>query len=110
MNQSHHTLESKMLKSLRTFVVGSVLGSCAALATAGPAEVAHSAASQASSVAVKVEGAVKRGAKTAASAVERGVHRAASAAEHGASVAGQAIDKTARRLGLPAASAPAAQQ
>ena len=67
---------------------------CVASAWAGPAEFANTAASKVSEVATKVEGAVKRG-----------VQKSASAVEHGASVAGNAVNKTAHKLGLPA-SAP----
>ena len=47
-------------------------------------------------VAVKVEGAVKRGAKAAAKGVEKDAH-----------AAGRAVDKAARKIGLPTASASA---
>ncbi|MEO8154816.1 MAG: hypothetical protein ABI605_17260 [Rhizobacter sp.] len=100
-----------MTESLRNLMLASAFMALTAPALAGPAEVANSAASHASGVAVKVEGAVKRGAQTAASAVEHGVKAAASAVQHGASVAGNAIDRTARRIGLPtASSAPSAPQ
>jgi hypothetical protein len=53
--------------------------------------------------------AAERGIKTGVGAAASGVKRAASAAERGAKAAGGAIDRTARRIGLPAsgASAPA---
>ena len=53
--------------------------------------------------------AAERGIKTGVGAAASGVKRAASAAERGAKTAGGAIDRTARRIGLPAsgASAPA---
>jgi len=97
--------ESTLLGAGLRFAAGGVLAVAVVSASAGPAEVASSAASQASAVATKVEGAVKRS-----------VQRAASAVEHGASVAGQAVNRTAQKLGLPAsaasappASAPASQ-
>ena len=81
--------ESTLLGAGLRFAAGGVLAVVVVSASAGPAEVASSAASQASAVATKVEGAVKRG-----------VQRAASAAEHGASVAGQAVNRTAQRVRL----------
>ena len=110
--QHMHLMESEMLKSLRILAIGFALHAPFAPALAGTDEGTGTVASKASGVAVKVEGAVKRGAHTAASAVERGVgaaasgvKRAASAVGHGASVAGGAIERTARRIGLPASSA-----
>jgi hypothetical protein len=101
-----------MLKLLRILAVGLALLAPLVPALAGTDENSDTAASKASGVEVKVEGAVKRGAHTAASAVERGVgaaasgvKRAASAVERGASVAGGAIERTARRIGLPASGA-----
>ena len=85
-----------MTKSFRDFALASLLAAVASSSMAGPAELAGSAASQASAVATKVEGAVKRG-----------VQRAASAVEHGASVAGRAVSNTATKLGLPASAASA---
>ena len=67
-----------------------------ACAHAGPKEAAQSAARSASGVAVKVEGAVKRGATAAAKGVEKGAH-----------AAGRVVEKGARKIGLPAASASA---
>ena len=90
--------ESQVIRSLRTFAAGSFFVVAVASASAGPAEVANSAASQASAVATKVEGAVKRG-----------VQKAASAVAHGASVAGHAVAKTARKIGVPASAASASQ-
>jgi hypothetical protein len=70
-------------------------------AHAGPKEAAQSAASAASGVAAKTDGAVKRGAKAANAAIERG-----------ASAAGGAVTKAAKKIGLPTgpASAPAHTQ
>jgi hypothetical protein len=70
-------------------------------AVAGPVQAAQSAASAASGVAARTEGAVKRGAKAANNAIERG-----------AKTTGNAVTKTAKKIGLPtgpaaSASAPA---
>jgi hypothetical protein len=94
-----------ILQPLRSLIAASVLAMCAASpALAGPGETASTVADKASGVAVKVEGAVKKGVTTAASAVGRGVKTAASAVDRGASAASRAIEKTARRIGLPASS------
>jgi hypothetical protein len=81
---------------LRRALVLALAGLLAGAALAGPKEAAQSAAKTASGVAVKVEGAVKRGAKAAAGGVERGAH-----------AAGRVVKKGARKIGLPAASASA---
>ncbi len=94
-----------MTDSLRSLIAASVLMMVAASAAAGPSETANTVADKASNVAVKVEGAVKKGVTTAASAVGRGVKTAASAVDRGASAAGRAIENTARRIGLPASGA-----
>lgn len=93
-----------MTQPLRTLLAASALAMLATAATAGPGETATTVADKASNVAVKVEGAVKKGVTTAASAVGRGVKTAASAVDRGASAAGRAIENTARRIGLPASS------
>lgn len=59
-------------------------------AHAGPTEAVHKAASAASGVATKTEGAVKRGVKKGAEAVA-----------HGAHVAGSAVSRGAKKVGLP---------
>ena len=79
-----------MTISFRNIVAASLLAAITALATAGPSEVAESAASGASSVATKV-----------VHVVERGVQKAASAVEHGVTVAGHAVSRTAKKLGPP---------
>ncbi|HEX3141348.1 MAG TPA: hypothetical protein VHQ87_14905 [Rhizobacter sp.] len=92
------------------------------MSIAHPSVAAEPAASQASGVVDKTENAVKRGAKaaerglvTAASAAERGIavatgaaSRGASAAIRGVSTAGSAVERTAKRLGVPASSSPSA--
>lgn len=93
-----------MIHSLRTSIATCVLAMVATAAVAGPGETATTVADKASGVAVKVEGAVKRGASAAGGAIERGVKTAASAVDRGASAASRAIEKTARRIGLPASS------
>jgi len=57
---------------------------------ASPGTAVERAASAASGVATRTEGAVKRGVKRAASAVEHGVQKA-----------GAAVQKGARKVGLP---------
>jgi hypothetical protein len=111
------------------------LGLVALFALAGPARAQSAAASvadKASGVAVKVEkaiergvkaaasgvergmtaagGGVQRGAQVAASGVERGVKAAASGVERGARAASDAAGTVARKVGAPpaAASTPAA--
>lgn len=83
-------------------------------AASGSALAADGAASPASepTVVQKVGNTVERGASAAERGIKKGVSvaasgvkRAASAAEHGASVAGNAIERTARRIGLPASGA-----
>jgi phage-related protein len=98
-------------------------------AVAGPKEVAESAANTASGVVVKVEKAIARGVKAAASGVERGMTAAASGVERGAKAAAggvergvkaaasgvgrgaratsNAADTAARKVGVAPASAPA---
>ncbi len=93
-----------MIHSLRTLITTAVLVMVATAAVAAPGETATKVADKASGVAVKVEGAVKKGVTTAASAVGRGVKTAASAVDRGASAASRAIENTARRIGLPASS------
>ncbi|GAB4569115.1 MAG: hypothetical protein Tsb007_45780 [Rhizobacter sp.] len=93
-----------MTQPLRTLLAASVLAMLATSAAANPGEKASTVADKASNVAVKVEGAVKKGVTTAASAVGRGVKTAASAVDRGASAASRAIENTARRIGLPASS------
>ena len=88
----------EVINGLQALAVGGLLVLAAVPASAGPADAASAAASQASGVATKVEGAVKRG-----------VQKAASAVEHGASVAGHAVNRTAQKLGLPASAASASQ-
>jgi hypothetical protein len=98
------------------------------LAHAGVKEGAESVAQSASGVAVKVEKAiergvkaaasgvergmtaaasgVQRGAKAAASGVERGVKAAASGAERGAHATERAVDTAARKVGVAPANGP----
>lgn len=87
-------------------------------ALAGPGEAADTAVQAASGVATKVGKAIEhgvtaaasgvaRGVKAAASGIERGVKAAASGVEHGAQAASGAVSSVARKVGLPAASAPA---
>lgn len=80
--------------SFRILVTASLFALAFVGAVAGATETAHAVAHKASGVAVKVEGAVKRG-----------VRRAASAVEHGGVVAGKTVNHTARKLGLPASPA-----
>jgi hypothetical protein len=107
-----------MNKILRIAAALSSLAMAFPSAHAGPAEVLASAASTASGVVVKVEKAIERGARAAASGVERGVKAAASGVERGARAAasgvergakatGKAADKVAKKVGLSPASAPA---
>jgi hypothetical protein len=77
--------------NFKTLVTASLLAVYAAGAAAGPAEIANAAAAKASKLAVKVEGAVKRG-----------LGKAASAVEHGGAVAGKAVNNTASKLVPPA--------
>lgn len=93
-----------MIHFLRSSIATGVLAMVATAAVAAPGEKANTVADKASNVAVKVEGAVKRGASAAGGAIERGVKTAASAVDRGASAASRAIEKTARRIGLPASS------
>ena len=72
---------------------------CAIANAAEPPQFVTAAASKASSVAAKVEKSVKHGLQKAASAVERG-----------ASATGHAVNKTARKLGLPTTPASAASE
>lgn len=83
--------------SFRILVTASLLALASAGAAAGVSETATAAAHKASGVAVKVEGAVKRG-----------VGKAAGAVEHGGAVAGKAVNNTARKLGFPASAASSA--
>jgi adenosine/AMP kinase len=92
-----------MPMNTRNTVAAAALAAAMFSAAAGPTETVEAVASKASAVATKVEGAVKKGVKKAASAVE-----------HGAKVTGQAVTKTAKKLGLPTqpasgASTPASQ-
>ena len=85
---------------IRHFVLTAVLATAIGIARAAePPQVVTSAASKASSVAAKVEKSVKHGLQRAASAVERG-----------ASAAGNAVNKTARKLGLPTPAASSASE
>lgn len=83
--------------SFRILLTASLLAGACAGAAAGPSETASAVAAKASGVAVKVEGAVKHG-----------LGKAASAVEHAGAVAGGAVNRTARKLGLPASPASAA--
>lgn len=62
-------------------------------AAAGPKETAESVANSASGVAVKVEKAIERGVKAAASGVERGLTAAASGVERGAKAAAGGVER-----------------
>ena len=75
-------------------------------AMAGPGEAAETAVQAASGVATKVGKAIEHGATAAASGVARGVKAAASGIERGANAAASAVSGVAKRVGLPAASAP----
>jgi hypothetical protein len=87
--------------SLRFAVLPIAAALSANAAHAGPMEAAQSAASAASGVAARTEGAVKRGAKATNDAIERG-----------AKATGAAVTKAAKKVGLPTgpASAPAHTQ
>ena len=87
-------------------------------ALAGPGEAADTAVQAASGVVTKVGKAIERGAtaaasgvargvKAAASGIERGVKAAAGGIERGAEATSSAVGGVARKVGLPAASAPA---
>lgn len=97
-------------------------------AEAGPKEVAEPAGNTAPGVAVRVERAVERGvkaaasgveygvkaaargvergAKAAASGIERGVKAAASGVEHGAKATQSAANRVAKKVGVAPASSP----
>ena len=75
-------------------VLGLFALAIAGAGAAGPTEVTKSATTAASGVAVKVEKAVKRGAKATGAAIERG-----------GKAAGAAVNKAAKKVGLPAGSA-----
>jgi hypothetical protein len=68
----------------------------AAGAFAGPRELAESAGQTASGVVTKVEKAVERGAKAAASGIEHGLKAAASGVERGAKAAASGIERGTR--------------
>ena len=76
-------------------------------AEAGPKEAAESAAKTASDVVVKVERAIERGARAAASGVEHGAKAAASGIERGAKATGSAANRVAKKVGASPASSPA---
>ncbi len=65
-------------------------------ATASPNEAAESSDNGGTSVVVKVENAVERGAKAAASGVEHGARAAASGVERGAKAAARGIERGAK--------------
>lgn len=69
-----------------------ILGS----ADAGPNDAAEPATSTASSVVVKAEKAIERGAKAAARGVEHGVKAAASGVERGAKAAASGVERGAK--------------
>lgn len=73
-------------------VVVAALGWCG-LAVAGPKDTAESVAASASGVAVKVEKAIERGVRAAASGVERGMTVAASGVERGAKAAASGVER-----------------
>ena len=84
--------------SFRFLLTASLLAVVCAGAAASPSETANAAATKASGVAATVERAVKHG-----------LGKAADAVEHGGAVAGKAVNRTAKKLGLPASAASAAQ-
>ena len=85
------------MKSMARFALLSITATLfAGTALAGPKEAAQSAASAASGVAARTEGAVKRGAKAAHAAIGRG-----------ASAASAAVTSAAKKIGLPTGPAPA---
>lgn len=73
----------------RCQVLAAALLLAAGTATAGPVEVAETVVDKVTGVAVKVEGAVQRGARAAAGGVERGTQ-----------AAGRAVSKVAAKVGL----------
>lgn len=75
--------------TLSQAVVLAFMLACSA-AQAGPTEAVHKAASAASGVATKTEGAVKRGVKKGTDAVAHGAHSA-----------GSAVSRGAKKVGLP---------
>jgi hypothetical protein len=88
------------VKLTQQFAVLTIAAALSAPAVAaGPVNAVQSAASAASGVAARTDGAVKRGAKAANAAIERG-----------ASAAGGAVTRAAKKIGLPtgpvSASAP----
>jgi len=83
------------MRIARSLLSGAVLAAWGCLATAGVNEVVHSAAAGASSVATKVEHAVKRGANAGISGVERGTK-----------AAGHAIEGGAKKIGIPSNAPP----
>ena len=87
-------------------------------AMAGPGEAAETAVHAASGVVTKVGKAIEHGAsaaasgvargfKAAASGIERGVKAATGGVERGAEATASAVSGVAKKVGLPAASAPA---
>ena len=87
-------------------------------AVAGPGETAETAVQAASGVVSKVGKAIEHGAssaasgvargiKAAASGIERGVKAATGGVERGAEATASAVSGVAKKVGLPAASAPA---
>ncbi len=87
-----------MNKTIRS-APGLALAALLALSGAAPAHsqsTAESVANKASGVAVKVERAIERGVKAAASGVERGLTAAASGVQRGAQVAASGVERGAR--------------
>jgi hypothetical protein len=85
----------------RTVFIAALLAFCSASSWA--ADAAPAPASKASAVVTNSELKVRHGAEKAASAVGHGVQVAASGAERGVNAAGRALEKTARKIGLPPA-------
>lgn len=101
-------LQSSIIMNSRTIVIASLLavmgltGAVAYAATpAGTTSTPNTTGSE------TVDGVLSKAsgvAGTAARATKRGVKKAANAVEHGGAVAGKAVNRTAKKIGLPAGS------
>lgn len=92
---------------LRTWALAALVATGLVPPLAHAAEAAEPAASKASSAVTRTGQAIQSKGEAIVGAAERGVKRGASAVEHGFAVAGSAVERAARKVGLPASSASA---
>lgn len=94
--------------SLRAFFAVGLAAALTSTAWAQDSKAEPTVVDKVGSAVQRGASAAERGIKTGVGAAASGVKRAASAAERGAKTAGGAIDRTARRIGLPASGASGA--